>query len=302
MEVEYSYCVLKYRHDASAGEVLNIGVAIYSPENGQIGLMYDPYRFARLSEAFSGFDGDLYKQVLGRLRTALESQAEPLRDNLFALSERQNFETVADLLRAVWPDQGLAYYAGPPLYGSCPEPSSSDDSPLERELIELFDRFVLSQYDKGDRPLRYDDESVWNGFRRHLTPRGVSAIKSKTLNDVEFPYAYKNEFWHVLEPISFDYANPSEIMRKALTTVGKAYTIRNEEELGTMYILVGKPRREGMDKRYRDALRHLADMAVPHKIIEEDRTEAFASELDVEMRAHAVFDDESRLPTKSGSS
>lgn len=49
-ELEYTYTVLKYRHDAAAGEVLNVGVVLFSEVTGQVGMLYDQ-RCSRLSQS-----------------------------------------------------------------------------------------------------------------------------------------------------------------------------------------------------------------------------------------------------------
>ncbi len=98
-ELEYSYTILKYRHDAAAGEVLNIGVVLFSPTTGQVGVQFDP-RYGRLSQTFAHFDGDLYKRVLERLNAALTSMARPMRENLFELDARSRFDDAGDLVRA----------------------------------------------------------------------------------------------------------------------------------------------------------------------------------------------------------
>jgi hypothetical protein len=86
--MDTSYTVLKYRHDAAAGEVLNIGVVLYAPETGQVGALFSP-RYGRLSEAFAGFDGDLYHSVTSRLGAALERLGAPLSSGLFQAEERE---------------------------------------------------------------------------------------------------------------------------------------------------------------------------------------------------------------------
>lgn len=107
-EFEYSYCVIKYRHDRAAGEILNVGVVVYTAATGQLGVMCNP-RYARLSEAFAHFDGDLYKRTMDKLRNAIRSIAERLTNNLFQIEERERFSDAGAILRTVWPDQGLCY-------------------------------------------------------------------------------------------------------------------------------------------------------------------------------------------------
>ncbi|MCW5943272.1 MAG: DUF3037 domain-containing protein [Fimbriimonadaceae bacterium] len=150
-EHEYSYTILKYRPDAVAGEVMNIGVALFCRETGQVGVLFD-HRYRRLSQAFARFDGEAYKRVLGGLTSALERLGGTMAGNLFELEERGRFSDVSALLRAAWPDQGLSYFTG--------SVSGGFTTDLDRELNELYDRFVMSQFDARD-----SSERSWRTHR-----------------------------------------------------------------------------------------------------------------------------------------
>ena len=281
--INASYSVLKYRHDAAAGEILNFGVVLYSPDTGQLGVSMSS-RYGRLSEAFAGFEGEMYRTVTGRFETALEKLGRQTSEGLFQIEERQNYPDAGALVRAAWPDQGMAYIAGPVLF------CVADD--FERELRDLYDRFVLSQHDPRDTSSRLDDAMLWSNIRRVLSPRGITAVlKPKSLgpSEVEFDHAYKNHKWHVIEPVSFDYLNGSDIKQRALLTVGKAAAVRDVEELGTFTVVVGRPRRLQTEKPFIDAMRLLRQINVPGRIVEEDQLESFAAELEAQMRRHGVL-------------
>jgi hypothetical protein len=281
--MEYSYTIVKYRHDAAAGEVLNVAVVLYSPQSGQLGVISSP-RFRRLSEAFAGFDGELYRSVLRGLEERLAALARPMSEGLFQLEEREKYSDVGQVLRVVWPDQGLGYFAGPVLFGV------SED--LERERKELYDRFVLSQYDRRDAQPRFGDEELWDNFRKLLTPRGITQVlQPKTLGpaEVEFEHAYRNEKWHVIEPASLDYLDGAEIKRKAYLVAGKASAVREVEEFGTLTVLLGRPRRADQQRAFLAAQRVLADVPVSVNLVQEHEAEQFAERLEREMRAHGLL-------------
>jgi hypothetical protein len=282
-EVTYTYSVLKYRHDAAAGEVLNVGVVLFTRETGQVGLEYD-HRYARLSEAFAHFDGDQYRAVLTRLERALATMAKPMAEGLYQLEERERFADVGALLSTIWPDQGLSYYAGPVMSGLTAD--------QDQELASLFDRFVLSQYDRREPGARFGDEDLWSEFRKVLTSRGITGLlqpKSLGPAEVEFEHAYKNERWHVIEPVSLDYRNPADMKQKALTTLGKATAMREVEDFGSFTVLVGKPRRVEAEKKYVEAMRLLQELPVPHRIVEEDHAEQYAEDLRGELVRHGLL-------------
>ncbi len=280
---EYTYSVIRYRHDPSAGEMLNIGVLAYSADTGQVGLRFDP-RYARLSEAFVGFDGDHYRRVMERFQYGVESLGNRLAGNLFELDERRRFSDAASIARSVWPDQGLSYQVGVSMAGITYD--------LAVEVDDLFRRFVLSQYEREERRQRRDDNAVWEEFKKAMAPRGIMPlIKPVTLgaNGVEFRFAFKNEKWHVMEPISLDYVDPADISRRAYRTLGEAFALRREEDLGTYYVLLGQPRDESDMQRYQQVYSMISEMPVNHRIVETGDAEQFAADLACELRAHGIL-------------
>lgn len=185
--------------------------------------------------------------------------ARPLVEGLLIDEAKEGIANVGSLIQSAWPDQGLGYYAGPVLQGVTSDP--------EEELRELYDRFVVSQHDLRDARDRFDDKRLRDEFRKVLTPRGITnVLQPKTLGpaEVEFEHAYKNDKWHVIEPVSLDYADPSQIKQRALLVFGKAAAVRDAEELGSFTVIVGKPKRVDKDKPFLDAMRLLADLPVEH--------------------------------------
>lgn len=280
---QFSYSIIRYRHDISTGETLNVGVVLFAPETGEVGIQYSQ-KYARLSEAFAGFDGDAYRSTMSKLESRLLAIAKPMSEGLFQLENREKFETSDDLIRSIWLDQGLAYYIGRGGHGI------SDD--LASDLQELYDRFVLSQSDKREWQARFDDEAVWNQVRTILSERGiVQVLRPKTIGsaEVEFQHAYKNEKWHAIEAISLDYANPTDMKQKAYMTLGKATAVSDAEEFGSLTLFVGKPKRVELEKKYFEAMTLLASIPVPHTIVDAENAAEYAYTLEREMRAHGVL-------------
>ena len=282
-DYEYSYTVLKYRHDAVAGEMMNVGVALYCRETGQVGIRYD-HRYRRLSQAFAHFDGESYKRLLERLESALGNLATRLTGNLFEIESREQYDDISGLVRVAWPDQGLSYFMGPV--------SGGVTTDLDQELSALFDRFVLSQSDPRASKERFDDQQLWDKFKGVLTPRGiVEKLRPVTLGpaEVEFEHAYKNKRWHVIEALSLDYMDGSGMKRRAYEVAGKAAAVREVEEMGTYYVLLGKPRRTDSEKHFASALRILAEAPGNLQVIDEGEADSFAQRLEKEMREHGVL-------------
>lgn len=282
---EFSYAVIRYRRDVASGEALNVGIVAYAPECGQVFVHLCP-RYSRLSDAFAGFDGEMHRSVMARLKTGLTAVARPLSEGLYQLEERERFPDVEALLRAVWPDQGLAYWGAPALFGVAED--------LDAEGMRLYDRFVSSQSEHPENEPRRDEAAVWDDFARVLTARGVRrdilAPKAFGPAQVEFEHAYKNGKWHVIEPVSLDYLNPGHIKERAILTFGKVAAVSREEELGSVTVLVGRPRRIEADRRYHEAMRLLTDLPGGlTRVVEEDNIESFAAQVEADLRSHNLL-------------
>ena len=281
---EYSYATIRYRQDLATGEVLNVGVVVFSSETNEVGVRF-PATYSRLSEAFADFDGTAHRALMTRLQERLRGLAHRSGDYTFTLfNRREEQPDVGTFMRATWPDQGMAYFMGPVAFGVTEN--------LEEELEYLYDRFVRSQYEREEKQGRVDDEKFWKEFQKVLVPKGiVGALKPIVLGkaEVKFEHAWKNEKWHVIEPVSLDYAEASGLKQRALLTVGQATAIRDDSELGLFTVVVGKPHRLASKKSYQEALSLLRDLPVKHHVVEEEDAEAFAEKLEAEMKEHKIL-------------
>lgn len=135
---EFSYVILKYRHDVVADEVLNVGVLLYCPLNREVDIKFNT-RFHRLSETFAHFDGELYREVLGHLQHAIQQVDRQLKEKSFGQEKQSRFVDAGALLKSIWSDQGLSYFAGPVHYGIT--------SDCQKELAHLYERYVHSPHE-----------------------------------------------------------------------------------------------------------------------------------------------------------
>lgn len=280
--IPYTYTVVKYVHDPAAGEVLNIGVILWAPTQPFLGAKLE-FRYERLSNTFVGFEGEHYKRTLHQLEVELDLLQQQYTDNLFIRSDKP--QDVKQLVALIWPDEDLSFRTGPMLAGI------SDDT--EGALEEIFDRLVNSQYPR-QRAEKRTDEEVWTVYHRPLVhtkanKRLVPKVIATDEFSLKFDHSFKNEKWHVLEPVSMDYVKAESIQRKATTWLGNATALSGHPELGILYILLGKPRLEIHKKAYIKAKNLLHKMPIKHQLIEEEEAEDFAKNLAAYMKEHGVL-------------
>lgn len=259
MQHRYSYVVVRYFADRGAGECLNIGVVLYSQDEGFFGHRIDS-RYERLSRAFAQFDGATYRRSVLNVLSALRQVERTLGKGLLRGTER----SFTDWLHSVMPDTGGSVAFTPVRHGV------SDD--LTGEVSLLFERMVTSQQGHADEVPRRDDAQVWRRFESQLSPEVVRHVRPASFDTpsvkVTFQHAVKNGAWHVIQPVSMDYKRPESMQQKASQWVGTAVGLQGVPDLGMLFFLVGVP--EGHRKAYERARALLDQAPVPHEIIEED--------------------------------
>jgi hypothetical protein len=282
----FSYCIVRYIHDPSAGESMNVGVVLFSRDASFLDLRL-AFSYQRLSDAFAGFDGDGYRKSLKSLADSIAA----LRDQVFtALPYPDGVPKDADdVLRHIWPDQQLSFVTSPPAYGR------SDDMP--GTLRDLFDRFISSQYDRL-RDERRTDEQVWESYRRRLqgtvVPKALRTITFQTENIEASFYGFRNERWHLFQPLSLDYAREASIKRKAKEFLGEFVELTDNDEVdgSKLYLLLGAPTHERFRKAYESAKQILRKIPLNFEFVEESDADMFAVSMDEYVREHLGLTDE----------
>jgi hypothetical protein len=281
----YTYCVVRYIHDPAAGEALNIGVLLCAPEIDLISVKLE-YHFERLSETFANFDGEAYRKLLKQLEAGVMRVADQESGALF---RQHDVLTDAHKLAArLVPDRDLSLQFGPMMAGVSSDPAD--------ELHHIFVRMVQSQYPEK-RKERRTDEDVWAQFQKRLAGQCIIPyLRPKAFTSSEyslkFDHAFKNQRWHVLQPVTMDYSRPEGLQERATKILGATTILQGDPELGKLYVLLGEPRNSSNRVAYEKAKNLLHKrMPVEHEIVEEREADEFAKEIASYMREHGVIKD-----------
>jgi hypothetical protein len=276
MKTPYSYTVLRYVHDTTTGEFVNVGVAIYSREARYASALCRT-TFGRLSKTFPGMDGEVFKGLMRHIQSRFEEQGDALKTEL-PLDGLP--KSVMEIAHAVLPaDDSTLQWA--PSGGGL-----ADDLP--RTLESIFNRMVM-RYDERPQQERRTDDEVWRGFRRSLENRHVlKHLQSKKISvqddEVEFQYAWKNGVWHCLEPVSLDLSSPDSIRDKAHRLLGRVTSVQLAADRFKVYLLLGEPQQEGLRSAFEKAVSILSKLPVDHEVVREagadEFTERFAREIE----------------------
>lgn len=277
----FEYAVLRYVHDPVANECLNIGIVAFS--RGAAGVFFDSrfeQRYGRLSEAFSGFNGENFRLFVSRIQRHVEHECTKLNESALFQPDTASLD---ERLNRIIPDRGMSFKFGEIGTGITEDPAA--------ELGHLFNRFVTSQYERS-QPDNRNDEAVWNTFRAPLKAhRVLDKLVEKTFTADEFeftfPHAFKNGKWHVLESASFDYVRAEQVKQKATNYLGIGSALSRNTEIGKMYLLLGKPTRESHLEQYERAKRLLSEhLQIEHVLIEEQDADELAAGVAEFMKDH----------------
>jgi len=272
----YTFVILRYRHDPVAGEQLNVGVVLHSPQQKFLGARFRK-AYGRVSKAFPDLDGSTLRQDLTRIERAFAklSSREGANDLFFG---NNNAATFAH--RVVGKDDGSLIWS---------DLGSGTTENAEATLDKLFYRFV-TQYEDSSAPRRTDAD-IWRPVRDRLMELRIASIfEKKTISsprdEVEFEHAWKNGTWHCVQPLSFDLASTDGIQEKAARWVGHMVGLSRGAEQFHPYFIVGKPSDPSLTKAYQRAVEFISEAPLSPTIFAEDEVDAFVSEIAQKVHSH----------------
>lgn len=260
---KYSYTILRYVHDISTGEFVNVGVVLHAPQPCYLrSRMRTTY--GRLTRLFPGADGEAIKRSLLHIEQGLCKMQERAQ-GLFPPECADALQFARSVL--VQDDSSLQWSAL----------GSGVTSSLDDELDYLFEKYVL-RYDKVFAKERRNDQEIWKEFSRALQRRQVLSklTETKIVSDVDqrvFEHAWKNGVWHCLEPLSFDLVDGESIHAKALKWVGQVTALASAEKSFKLYLLIGEPKNPDVLAHYDQAMRILKKTPMPVEIYTESRAD-----------------------------
>jgi hypothetical protein len=271
-EFAFQFAVLRYIHDPVTEEFLNVGVVIYSKEARYLKSLVS-MRYSRLSDAFQEINGEHYRRVVGYIERQLAKMHNQFQQlELFDEPPAQ----IEMILHQVLPPDDASL-----VFGSYGGGLTTD---LDAQLYRLYERLVEKYMEREDIPSRTDKE-VWQIYRKELDRHNITihlspvTIRTPTYH-YEFEYAWKNELWNPIEPVSFDLMHEGSILEKANRWIGRATMLEDSGEIDTLYMLLGAPRRGELQEAYEKATWNMRNkIPLQLKLIEESAAPEFSANL-----------------------
>lgn len=278
MKTAYSFILLRYVHDVVSGEFINVGVALYAPGVKYIGGLCNT-RYGRLSKMFGDIDGDYFRGLM----RYIEARFEELGDKL--CNELPLYGVPSDILQIA---KGILPPDDSSLQWS--EAGGGQTEDPAKTLEDLYSRMV-ERYEVGTQRSRREDGDVWRVFKKefetehvlsHLRPKRITAPD----DDYEFEHAWKNQRWHMYEPISFDLLEVESIKNKANRWLGRMINLNDAPEKFKLHLLLGEPSIEKLRPAYTKAENILHKMPCDPVFVREHEARDFSKSLAEEIASY----------------
>lgn len=277
MKTNYSIMTLRYVHDVVTGEFANIGVVLYAP-----GQRFLEARFAtsyeRLNAIFLKIDHLHFRALMRYMTNRFEELGAEIRDGLNV----PPVNALPEMVKQVLPPDDSSLQWSQPGGGITDDPA--------RALGETYKRLV-ERFIAGAAQVSRTNEEIAKPFKAKLG-KMVERLSEKAIETKDYQYnfqlAWKNDIWHLYEPVSFDLVDPDSIREKANRWLGRGVALNDarEKEKFKIHFLVGEPRQPGTEGAFENALHLLQKIPGQKQLVRENEMEHFAEQVTEEIVNH----------------
>lgn len=218
---KYQYQIIRYVHDHFTGEYVNVGVVLYSKEQGFLASKTTS-RYKRIINMFPGANGRWIIKVLNHFDRSVEKISDELKE-LF-----QPSDSLEQLTRSIMARDNNAIQLS--------EVKRAIDINLESALEDLYisqvEKYILNSVERGTLL----DVDVWKTkyktyFEKYGIDKRLTLHKVNVPKDVlSFEKSWKNEIWHSYEPLSFVLQEKESIKDKVYKWAGKLQGLQQSDE------------------------------------------------------------------------
>ncbi len=277
--IDYEFAILRYRHNIASGEFVNIGIVMWLPSKAQLLCKIDKH-WGRVSEFFQPFDSTGYRRMIQHLQTRFTGTARQIEKTRKSNDNYLLNQSIEHCLSKLVGEDESCFQWSKPMYGGVEDPAL--------RFEQLLDEFIFRHEMKTGRD-RHDEMRIWTNVETLLSAQGLTEdlTKNVPIRGKNYRFRFKAG-WHngvpqVLEPISFDYEKPQQIVEKANTWVGRLMSLQSDSKF-QMTGVVAPPSDSIFDKNYAQALSILKSGPSIRKLITEDQLAAFATEIRTDLQ------------------
>jgi len=274
----YELTLLQFRPDLTSEETFNIGVVGFNAEHQHL-VSRVTDRYSRLRAAYPDLDGSAYRALARAIDARCIEVADALHRDQLRIYGKQQFQDLLDQIIA----PGSANFRWSSVRrGICED--------LAQRVEEVFYRYV-GRFEERPQRERTTNEQLW---KRVLERPSIQSIlpeinKPKMMTTSylthEFRGSWMNGQLNVLEPITFDYLDPSTITDKAVLWVGRVGELAKTEDY-RLVALVTNRRDDVTSDAYNNAIAMLGANDRVREVIPESNADRLADIVTDDLRVH----------------
>lgn len=277
MKAPYTYTILRYVHDTTTGEFINVGVALYAPSLNYVSANCRT-TLGRVSRTFPEVNRESFKEMV----RFIQSRFEEIGAKLNLVSGGPRYGSILEIAHSVLPSDDSSLQWSPAGSGLTDNPSVT--------LEQLYERMVMQHEGRQEKSQRNDDD-VWKQYKKEFEAKQVlksfAPVKIAVADDeVDFGHSWKNGIYHCLQPVSFDLAAGERIREKAHRWLGQMSSIQKAPQQFKVYILAGEPQKAELRDAYNSAIGILKKMPVSHEIVTDRDTKEFVDRFAAQIQQH----------------
>lgn len=266
------YQILRYVHDRTTGEFVNVGIVVFEPQSRFLEARV-LNKFSRISNFFEEFNGHFLINTLKHFQKEIKTVNLDLL--FFSSSESIRLKEdpkLSDITKSILLRDNNSLQLS--------EVKCCLDIRPEKALQDLFVR-LIEKYNSDASKEAHTDSYAWNKiYKTHFDKLGITArLKDhtvKTHNDqIKFDKAWKNGVWNCYQSLSFDLKREDAIKTKVYKWSGiiKERVIQRKMNL---FFLTTSPRdSDHLASFIKDTLSQ-SDTVVKVTIVTENEAEQFA--------------------------
>jgi hypothetical protein len=277
----YTYTTLRYVHDVTTGEFVNVGVAMFAPDMSYAGAKCRK-TITRVKSIFPGLNADAFKASMRYVESKFKEVQDEISQHKGQLLLTGNCKTALEIaLNTIGKDDSALQWS--------PMGSGSTINP-EATLENLYKRMVASN-DEVSASSHRQDVDVWRKFSSALQNRKLlEHFKPKVISvkddEIKFEHAWKNGVWHCLAPVSFDLSSSASIKDKAHKWLGQLSSVGDAKDKFKVYFLVGEPSQSDLSDAAMSAVNILKKSQLTSVVYTEQETEKLAELIEQEVKNH----------------
>ena len=275
---KFQYQIIRYRHDVSTGEFVNVGLVFFVPSEKLLKVIISN-KYKRISDFFNGVSGTAIIRAVKNIENKIKVFTHKYNSSL----DFKNYQNLKVLTEELFPkDDGSIQFSD--LY--------SGVAPTQVEFLyqELFDNLVYKYVHSYSHASRSDEDArkiIYKDYfdKLYISPK-LQKKEIKTTNDsFEFD-GWKNGRWNYYKPISFDLIEKESIKDKVYKWAGINSELFTADESFNLYFLSLSPRMHS-DNELRSFIKNKLEVSnTIHtvKVIYEEELENFTNQVSEEIK------------------